>query len=183
MNEILNTLKKRRSVRQYRPQQIEDKELEKILEAAIYAPTGRNEQPWHFTVVQDPVLIKEISDGAKKVMTESGMEWLVQLGSVEDFNIFHRAPTAVIVAGKKEATTPLIDCSAAVQNMLLAAESLDIGSCWIGFAKFYFLNPENMRKFNIPADHEVYFGVSLGYKVRKNPPAPERNKEVFSYFK
>jgi nitroreductase len=183
MNEVLNTLKSRRSVRQYRVEQIKDTELENILEAAIYAPTGRNDQPWHFTVVQDAELIKKISDGAKKVMMESGMEWMAQLGAVEDFNIFHRAPTAVIVSGKKEATTPLIDCSAAVQNMLLAAESMDICSCWIGFAKFYFLNPENLEKFDIPVDHEVHFGVSLGYKVRENPPAPERNKEVFSYFR
>lgn len=183
MNEVLNTLKKRRSVRQYRSEQIKDNELEEILEAAIYAPTGRNDQPWHFTVVQNKKLIGEISEGAKEVMRESGMEWMVQLGGIKDFNIFHRAPTVVIVSGKKEATTPLIDCSAAVQNILLAAESMDIGSCWIGFAKFFFLKPENLEKFDIPADHEVHFGVSLGYKVRENSPAPLRNKEVFSYFR
>lgn len=183
MDEVINTLKSRRSVRQYRPEQIKDTELENILETAIYAPTGRNDQPWHFTVVQNKALIHEISEGAKEVMRESGMEWMVQLGGVEDFNIFHRAPTAIIVSGKREATTPLIDCSAAVQNMLLAAESMDIGSCWIGFAKFYFQNQENLEKFHIPTDHEVHFGVSLGYKVRENPPAPLRNKEVFSYFR
>jgi nitroreductase len=179
----METIKNRRSVRQYRPEQIKDEELEKILEAAIYAPTGHNDQPWHFTIVQNRDIINEINDGAKKVMNEMEMEWISKLGAMEDFNIFHRAPTAIIVSGRKDATTPVVDCAAAVQNMLLAAESMDIGSCWIGFAKFFFLNPKNMEKFNIPEDHEVHFGVALGYKVRENPKAPERNQNVYNYFK
>lgn len=183
MNQTMETIKNRRSVRQYRPEQIKDEELEKILEAAIYAPTGHNDQPWHFTIVQNRDIINEINDGAKKVMNEMEMEWISKLGAMEDFNIFHRAPTAIIVSGRKDATTPVVDCAAAVQNMLLAAESMDIGSCWIGFAKFFFLNPKNMEKFNIPEDHEVHFGVALGYKVRENPKAPERNQNVYNYFK
>ena len=67
--------------------------------------------------------------------------------------------------------------------MLLAAESMDIGSCWIGFAKFYFQNKEKMKKFAIPEGYEVHFGVSLGYKVKENPKALERNKDVFTYFR
>jgi len=183
MNQTMETIKNRRSVRQYRPEQIKDEELEKILEAAIYAPTGHNDQPWHFTIVQNRDIIDEINDGAKKVMKEMEMEWISKLGTMEDFNIFHRAPTAMIVSGRKDATTPVVDCAAAVQNMLLAAENMDIGSCWIGFAKFFFLNPKNMEKFNIPEDHEVHFGVALGYKVRENPKAPERNQNVYNYFK
>ena len=183
MNQTMETIRNRRSVRQYLPEQIKEEELETILEAAIYAPTGHNDQPWHFTVVQNTDLINEINQGAKKVMGEMDIDWIAKLAAIEKFNIFHRAPTAVIVSGKKDATTPLVDCAAAVENMLIAAESMDIGSCWIGFAKFYFLNPENREKFDIPEDNEVHFGVSLGYKVRENPQAPERNKNVFTYFK
>lgn len=179
----MEIIKKRRSVRQYLPEQIKDSELEAILDAAVYAPTGHNDQPWHFTVIQDKELIEEINEGAKTVMKATEIEWISQLGAMEGFNIFHRAPTAVIVSAKKDATTPLVDCSAAVQNMLLAAESLDIGSCWIGFAKFHFMNQENMEKFKIPDDYEVHFGVALGYKANENPKAPERNKEVYTYFK
>ena len=183
MNQIIETIKNRRSVRQYSPEQIKDEELESILEAAIYAPTGHNDQPWHFTIVQNKDLINEINDGAKKVMKGMEMEWISKLGTVKEFNIFHRAPTALIISGKKDATTPIVDCAAAVQNILLAAESLDIGSCWIGFAKFFFLDPDNMKKFNIPEDHEVHFGVALGYKVNENPQAPERNQKVYNYFR
>jgi nitroreductase len=183
MNQIMEIIKNRRSVRQYSPKQIKDEELETILESAIYAPTGHNDQPWHFTVIQNTDLINEINDGAKESMKEMEIEWISKLGSIEDFNIFHRAPTVLIVSGRKDATTPMVDCSAAVQNMLLVAESMDIGSCWIGFARFYFINPENMKKLEISQDYEVHFGVSLGYKVKENPKAPERNNDVYTYFK
>lgn len=183
MNQTIKTIKNRRSVRKYLPEQIKDQELETLLDAAIYAPTGHNDQPWHFTVIQNSDLINEINVGAKEVMSKMEAEWMSRLGTMEDFNIFHRAPTVVIVSGRRDATTPLVDCAAAVQNILLAAESMDIGSCWIGFARFYFLNPEHQKKFDIPPENEVHFGVSLGYKVDENSKAPTRNNNVVNYFK
>jgi nitroreductase len=183
MNQTIEIIKNRRSVRQYLPEQIKDEELENILEAAIYAPTGHNDQPWHFTIIQNKDRINEINDAAKKVMRDSEIDWISQVGSNEKFHIFYRAPTAIIVSGKKVATEPLVDCAAAVQNMLIAAESMDIGSCWIGFAKFSFINPENIKKFEIPEGYEVHFGVALGYKVKENPKAPKRNQDVYNYFK
>ncbi|EKF86218.1 nitroreductase family protein [Methanobacterium formicicum] len=181
MNQVLDIIKSRRSVRKYQDKQIKDEELEKILEAAIYAPTGHNDQPWHFTIIQNRDLINQINEGAKEVMKTMDVEWIANMGKAESLNIFHQAPTIIIVSGRKDATTPLVDCAAAVSNMLLAAESMDIGSCWIGLAKFYFLNGENMEEFGIPENYEVHFGVSLGYKVRKNPEALLRHKNVFNY--
>ena len=183
MNQTIETIKNRRSVRKYSSEQIKDEELESILEAAVYAPTGHNDQPWHFTIIQNKDLMDDINKGAKEAMKQMEAEWISQLGSLEDFNIFHNAPTVIIVSGRKDATTPLVDCAAAVQNMLLAAESMDIGSCWIGFAKFFFTNSDNMKKLEIPEDQEVHFGVSLGYKVRENPKVPERNHNVYNYFR
>ncbi len=183
MNHVLETIKSRRSIRKYRSEQIKDEELDKILESAIYAPSGHNDQSWHFTIIQDKDLITEISEGAKAVMKTVDVEWIAHMGAIEDLHIFHRAPTAIIISGNKNAVTPETDCAAAVENMLLAAESLDIGSCWIGFAKFFFLNPENMKKFKIPEDYEVYFGVALGYKVKKIVNALERKSGVFTYFR
>ncbi len=183
MNQTIETIKNRRSVRKYSPKQIKDEELESILEAAINAPTGHNDQPWHFTIVQNKDLIDEINDGAKEAMKQMGVEWISRLGSNKDFNIFHGAPTIIIISGMKDATSPQVDCAAAVQNMLLAAESMDIGSCWIGFARFYFVNEDKKKKLQIPEDHEVYFGLSLGYKVMENQNGPERDHNVYTYFR
>ncbi len=81
MNQIMEVIKNRRSVRQYSSDQIKDEELETILESAIYAPTGHFDQPWHFTVIQNKDLINEINDGAKESMKEIEIEWISKLGS------------------------------------------------------------------------------------------------------
>lgn len=60
---------------------------------------------------------------------------------------------------------------------------MDIGSCWIGFAKFFFQNPENLAKLKIPEGYEPHFAVSLGYRASYDNIAPERNKYVVTYIK
>jgi nitroreductase len=78
------------------------------------------------------------------------------------------------VAAKKGAVSPLADVRAAIENMLIAAESLGIGSCWIGFVKFCFTGPDRLKRFGIPEDYEVHYGIVLGLKpdgLSLTPPA------------
>ncbi len=60
---------------------------------------------------------------------------------------------------------------------------MDIGSCWIGLAKFFFTQPENIEKLNISDGYQPYYAVSLGYKTSQNNKGPERNKKVVNYIK
>ena len=168
-----------------------------ILESAIYAPTGGNDQPWHFTVVQNKKLIDHMNVEAKKAIVQnkelvdhinaeakkvnSTPEDRNKIGKFENFNIFYNSPTVIVVSGKKDTGSPFADCCAAIQNILLAAESIDMGSCWIGFARFFFENPENIKKLNLPTNYEPYYAVFLGYKASSNNKAPERNKNVVNY--
>ena len=165
MNEVLKTIAARRSTRRFRPEPISEDELRAILEAGLTAPSGHNDQSWYFAVVQNGELLKEISDGGKIEMAKLPVEWIANLGRNEKFNIFHNAPTAVIVATRKDAVSPVADACAAIENMLIAAESLGIGSCWIGFAQFYFTGPERTRKVGIPDGYAVQFAVALGYRA------------------
>ncbi len=71
MNQVLETIKNRRSVRKFKKEQLKDSEIEAILEAAIYAPTALNEQPWHFTVIQNKELLDEINTVSKKTLAEN----------------------------------------------------------------------------------------------------------------
>lgn len=183
MNKVLETIKSRRSIRKYKKEQIKDEELDMILESAIYAPTGHNDQPWYFTVIQNKELIDEMSAESKKLMAESSVDWMVKMGKAEHLHLFYNAPTVVVISGKKGTVSPFADCCAAIQNMLIAAESLDIGSCWIGLVKFFFENPENVAKFNLPEDYEPYYAICLGYKGSSNNIAPERNENVVNYIK
>ena len=179
MNDVLKMIAGRRSVRQYRQEQIKDVELHSILEAGLQAPSGHNEQSWYFAVVQNRERIDEINEGCKSGMRKSNIEWIVDLGKKEKYNIFYNAPTVVIVAAKKEAISKVADVCAAIENMMIAAESLDIGSCWMGFARFNFSSPKTYKEIGIPDGYEVLYGLTLGYKpegLKLDPPQRKHEK-------
>jgi len=184
MNTVIETIKNRRSIRRYLPEQIKDVELEAILEAGMYAATGHNDQPWHFTVIQNSELINYISSKTKESMAKSSIDWIAQMGSNERLNLFYKAPTIVIVSGREGSYSPLTDCSAAIQNMAVAAESLNIGSVWIGLVSFFFEDAEEVKKLNIPEGYTPYYALCLGYKDTTKPVAtPERRRDVVNYIK
>jgi nitroreductase len=184
MNEVLQTIQNRRSVRSYRPEQIAEDTLAQILEAGIYAPSAHNDQPWHFTVVQNRDLIDEISDTAKAQMIKGAAQWVREMGSKPDFHLMYHAPALVIVSGRKNATASRIDCAAAMQNMLIAAESLGIGSVWIGLLHYFFEQKEAPAKLKIPEGYEPLYGAAFGYKADETKRlGPERNRDVFQYIR
>ncbi len=121
-NIVLETIKNRRSVRKYQNQQIKDEELEMIIEAGIYAPTANNDQPWHFTVIQNQELMEYMNEEAKKSMKTSDVSWIRKMGKNQELNIFFHSPTVIVVSGRKTAVSPLVDCCASIENMLLAAD-------------------------------------------------------------
>ncbi|MBE0664689.1 MAG: nitroreductase family protein, partial [Candidatus Aminicenantes bacterium] len=126
--------------------------------------------------VQKRELIDEINAGSKTAMRKSKVDWIAKLGAAENYNIFYNAPTVVILAAKKDAISPLADVCAALQNMLLAAESLGIGSCWMGFAKFYFSDQPSYKKIGIPEGYEVFYALTLGYKPAGWKAKPRQRK-------
>ncbi len=184
MREVLEVIKSRRSVREYKPDQISQESLEKIIEAGIYAPTAHNQQPWHFTVIQNTELLNRINTYVREEMCKSDSDWIKRMGSKPDFKVTYDAPTLVIVSAKQDAMAWGADCAAAIQNMLLTAESMDIGSVWLGLMRFYFANTKEMAELNIPEGYEPYYGVSFGHKADKRiQPAPKRKLDVVNYIK
>jgi nitroreductase len=184
MNEVLKVIKNRRSIRSYLTTQLSKEDLELIIEAGIYAPSGHNDQPWHFTVIQNREIIQYISDKAKELMLKSDVDWVKRMGAAPNINLVHNAPTLIIVSGNKNALSPKTDCSAAIQNMLLASESLNIGSVWLGLVSFFFKLEDEVKKLGVPEGYEPYYGVALGYKaITKEIVAPKRNLNVVNYIK
>ena len=174
MADVFEVIKNRRSVRAYKDEQVEDEKIEKILEAAIMAPTARGEAPWHFTVVQNKEVLEDINSSVHSILSNSGDEFLEAIAE-SDVNVMHNAPTVVFVSAKSDATNMQADCSAAIENMLLAAEGLDIGSCWLGLVAIYFSVEENLKKLHIPEGYTPLYGVALGYKVEPNEPNPRKD--------
>jgi nitroreductase len=179
MNEVLETIAVRRSARRFLPEQLKDAELDAILAAGSRAPSAHNDQSAYFVAVQSKALIDEMSEGSKVEMRKAPYDWMAAMGSNKALHIYYEAPTVVVVAGRTDAISPLVDACAAIQNMLLAAESLGIGSCWIGFTKFYFNGPDSYRKLGIPEGHEVHYGLALGYRPEgpvAKPPARKQER-------
>lgn len=186
MNEIINTILNRRSVRVYSGEQLKDEHLDLILKCAEFSPSGCNMQPWHFTIVQNKELMCKLNTDSKKEFADSENELFRKMAANEKYDIFYDAPTVIVVSGEKSSQTALIDCSAATQNMILAAESLGIGSCWIGLVTFLFRSDKVQQYkdiLGIPDAYEPYYALSLGYKKIPNVKPFERRENVINYIK
>ena len=110
---VLSNIQSRKSVRKYSDKAVEPEKVEQLLRAAMAAPTGKNTQPWRFVVVDDRAKLDAMAE------------------SLPYAKMLKFAPMAIIVCGDEEISNYwYLDCSAATQNLLLAAEALDLGAVW-----------------------------------------------------
>lgn len=182
-NETLATIRNRRSIRNFKDEQIKDEELQAVLDAGVYAPSA-NDQAWHFTVIQNKELLAWLNHEAKEIAKQ--YEPLKELANNEGFNIFYEAPTLVLVSGEEKAIAIESDCAAATQNMLLAAESIGLGSCWIGFVLVAFSSSkakDYLKELGIPEGYKPYASVALGYKNTESIKASPRKPGVINFIK
>ena len=178
MNEILKTIKSRRSVRAYTEQQISQEDLSTILEAATYAPSGMGLQTWHFTAIQNGAVLEELNEKIKGAFAKSDDPRLQERGHSRTYCCYYHAPALVIVSNEPTQWWAGMDCACAIENMFLAAQSLGIGSCWINQLGTTCDDPE-VREFitslGVPENHKVYGCVALGYA---DPKIPMKEKKV-----
>jgi nitroreductase len=169
MNPVLEAIQTRRSIRCFAEKKIPHQELEEIVEAGRWAPTGMNRQQCRFTVVQDKALIERL---AKAMRTE------LQLGGEY---CFYHADALVLVSNERDNALGVQDCSCALQNIFLAAHALGVGSVWINQLSGA-CDRAAIRKvlddLKIPQHHVIYGLAALGYAEGPAPRAPERKEPV-----
>lgn len=119
-NEVLENIKSRRSVRTYTEQQVSAGDLNLILEAAAYAPSGMNFQTWHFTAIQDAAVLTELNEKIKGAFAKSDDPHLQERGHSETYCCYYHAPTLVIVSNEPTRWWASMDCACALQNIFLA---------------------------------------------------------------
>jgi len=184
MNEVIKNILNRRSVRVYSDEQIKQEDLELILQAGLFSPSGCNMQPWHFTVVQNKEIMNILNVETKKELLKCDNEHFRNFAKNEKSDIFYNAPAIIVISGEKSALVPQTDCAAATENMILAAESLNIGTCWIGLVTYLFKckrGAEYFKLLEIPETHEPYYAITLGYKKIANPKPQPRREGTVSY--
>ena len=143
----MDVIRNRRSVREFTDQEIKQADIDKIIEAGICAPSAKNQQPWEFIVIDDKNILNKLSEKASLLYAKSKV-------------------TIVLCARKYDLKSPLRvaqDMSACMQNMMLEATHLNIGSCWIGT----YPDPNRMLPLStilqIPSDIEPFCGLVLGH--------------------
>ena len=139
--DIFTAIKERRSCRKYLPDQIDKDQIEKILEAATWAPSPANSQPWEFVVITNSEMKEKIYNEAERCkeyfLEKSGWKWL----SKYRMDFLKEAPVVIAVIGNPKgsgtdmfsnegATAYRECCGAAIQNMILAAHAMDLGTLW-----------------------------------------------------
>ena len=163
-NSVIEAIESRRSIRSYRPDKVPDEILDKIVEAGTFAATGSGMQSPIIIVVKDRSMRDRLSRMNADIM---GV----------DTDPFYGAPVVLIVLADRSVPTYIYDGSLVMGNLMLAAHSLGIGSCWIHRAKEEFESPEGkeiLRDLGIEGDYEGIGHCILGYPEGNAPEVKPR---------
>ncbi len=178
-NPVIEAIKSRRAIRSYEEKAVPEQAIQTLLEAAVYAPTAINIQPWKFVIITNKEELNKLSDIVKPIVLralpdvgDQALTGLKQRLVNPQFSVFYNAPLLVLVAGPKGRFVSS-DCTMASLNMMLAAHSIGLGSCWVGSGVDAGNVPSVKAELNIPEDHEVFAAVIFGYPKEK-PKQPEK---------
>ncbi|HKM34336.1 MAG TPA: nitroreductase [Lachnospiraceae bacterium] len=173
MNDTLKVLESRRSCRKFKADMITEEELQAIVKAGTYAPTGMGKQSPIIIAVTKKELRDQIAEENRKIG-----------GSQEGFDPFYGAPVILIVLANKERGTYIYDGSLVMGNLMNAAESLDVASIWIHRAKEEFesdFGKKILKELGIKGDYEGIGHCALGYAVEPTKE-PVVRKENYAFF-
>jgi nitroreductase len=185
--ELMEAIKARRSVRAYKPDAVVREKIEKILDAAVNAPTGMNQQPWAFGVIQDKAVLHDYSEATKAFLLSKIDEWTWLAGYADyfanpEYSVFYQAPALIVIYAKNPTPLAQTDCTLAAENLMLAARDLGLGSCWIGFSTWVLDSPDVKKQMGVPEDYKVVAPIIVGYPAG-DIPAPEKNPPEVMYWK
>lgn len=164
MNSKLKWIFARRSIRRYQNKDVPEKLITDLMEAAMAAPSAVQTDPWHFIIVREREMLNKIAEG------------------LPHGKMLLKAPVGILVCGDiDQANGQLVsymlqDCCAAIQNLLLAANTLRLGACWLG------VHPREDRMdhlraiFNLPRNITPISVISLGYPAEKAKPRTRYDK-------
>jgi nitroreductase len=180
---LMEAIYSRRSVRHFTDKTVDKAVIEKLMDAAIQAPSASNSQPWSFAVIQDSETLKRYSDMAKahllKMATmQPALERYRTMLSNAEYNVFYNSGTLVIIYARPEGPHPEGDCCLAAQNLMLAAHDLGLGSCWIGLAVSLLNTPEIKAELGVPKEYTAIAPIIIGYPHGKIPQLMRTQPEI-----
>lgn len=190
--DILEFIKSRRSTRRFRPDAVEPEKLDAVIEAGRFAPSGGNSQSTHFIVIENRQVLDKLAEMVQQafsVMEVTPGMYRSLAGSIRASQkggyVFHyNAPVLILTANQADYGNNIADCSCALENMMLQANALDLGSCWINQLRW--LNGDEaitqyLRTLGLADGEKVYGALSVGYPASGLPertPLPRHGNPV-----
>lgn len=171
MSELMQIIKSRRSTRAFRSELPPREQILKLTEAAEWAPSGMGKFLWHFTVVYSA----EKSLKLARAVAEADNRG-------PEYN-FYGAPVNIIISYKRDENHAFVDGAAAMENLMLMATELGLGSCWINQLRVACDVPavrDLLTEYGVPEDHIVICSAAIGY-IAKETPAKPRKEGVVSF--
>ena len=170
----LELIRTRRSTRNFLDKPLEAAQLEQILEAGRYAPSGGNNQYTHFLVLQDRAVLEKLAALVKQEFAKmeptpgmyKSMVNSILASKKEVYCFYYHAPALIITANRFDYTNNIADCACALENMMLMANALDLGSCWINQLKWLNENETVMpylRSLGLEEGERPYGAVAVGW--------------------
>lgn len=169
MNEVMQAILSRRSIRQFTDQEVPKEVLEDLAQAALHAPSGMGKKTWKFTVISNREKIRQLAEIMGKTLGRDG------------YNMYD--PTALIIPSNlKDSPFGKEDNACALENLFLAAYSYGVGSVWINQMRDICDDPAIrpiLTQLGIPEDHVVYGMAALGYPAEPGRGYKEGGETAF----
>lgn len=189
MNDMLQLIMNRRSVRKYTAEPVPEEALADILEAGRWAPTGGNSQTVHFTVITNEEVRTTLRAKVKAAFAQmeivegqwGSLQSAIRLAKKGTFAFDYHAPILIVVSNQKGYGNAMADSACALQNMMLEAESLGIGACWMN--QLHWLDENEsvrayLEPYGIGADETICGALGLGCYEKKPAVKPRTGMKV-----
>ena len=169
-NMVVETIMNRRSIRKYKDQPVEREKLETLIRCGINAPSGMNRQPWEVRVVDDAEYINGVTEIFKEANPKAAEE--------EGFkNMFRNAPAVIFIGSPKDGSGQF-DCGLLGENIVLAAQSMGLGTCFLGGPVRFMLDQEEVRPYverlQFSENYGLLYAIAVGYPD-ESPEAKPRD--------
>ena len=180
MNETLQAIFDRRSIRNFTDQPLTQAELDALVEVALASPTGMNAQPWQFRFITNQALIADINQAAMDHFQATGNEAVIARMKARHESIFYGAPLLVVISMPND-NRDAVDAGIAVANLSIAAQSLGLGSCIIGLASAAFAGEHKAAlaaRLDWPEDHHFAISIAIGHAAMTKEAHDRRPEKV-----
>lgn len=166
MNDTIKSIMKRCSIRKFKKDKISETEIDILMKAALAAPSGANLQPWHFSFVEDTKLITGLEDYLVELAMNSGDEIAIERLKSRNNKVIFDAPLLVVVSSPLKGHFDMLDCGIAIENIVIAAESIGLSSIILGGMRVAFIGDKKAvyeELFCIPKGNQFVAAIAIGH--------------------